>query len=186
MIRNTIIGVLLVAVIGLGLVFYITTGGKFASEHLISVEKVEKLGKLELVKFKIKDVLQETKERPLFLPTAKALLVISADVVAGIDMEKITKDDIVVTKDKVTITLPKPELLSVKINHQESKVYDVKWGGFSEVQIVEEAYKNAEKKITDDAVTMGYENMCKQNAKALLTPLFSEMSGKEVEIVFKN
>lgn len=185
MIRNTIIGILALAIIALGAVFYLQSSGKLTSSHLISVEKIEKMGKLELVKFKIKDVLQETKERPLFLPTAKALLVISAEVVAGIDMEKITKDDIVVSGNKVTITLPKPELLSVKINHQESKVYDVKWGGFSEVQLIDEAYKNAEKKITDDAVTMGYEEMCKQNARVLLAPMFSEMSGKEVEIQFK-
>jgi hypothetical protein len=169
-----------------GIILYRSMTEKYQSEHLLSVDKIEKMGKLELVKVNIKDVLEQTNERPFYLPNAKAVLIIAGEVIAGIDLEKVQKEDIADSGTLVTITLPKPEILMSKVNHEKSKIYNIEWGGFSTANLVDEAYKTAETKIIEEARNTGYEEMCKNNAKALLTPIFREISGKEITILFKN
>jgi nucleoside-triphosphatase THEP1 len=170
----------------IGIIIYKKLTDASKSEHLLSVEKIENLGKMELVKVNIKDVVEQTKERPLFLPNAKAILIIAGEVFAGIDFEKVKREDIVDSGTQVTVTLPKPEILLSKVNHEKSKVYNVNWGGFSTAELVDEAYKNAELIIIEEAGKTGYEETCKNNARALLTPMFRELSGKDVEIHFKD
>ena len=170
----------------LGIIIYNKFTGASKSEHLLSVEKIENMGKMELVKVNIKDVVEQTKERPLFLPNAKAILIIAGEVFAGIDFEKVKREDIIDSGTLVTVTLPKPEILLSKVNHEKSKVYNVDWGGFSTADLVDAAYKNAELIIIEEAAKTGYEETCKNNAKALLTPMFRELSGKDVEILFKD
>jgi NAD dependent epimerase/dehydratase family enzyme len=169
-----------------GIVLYRSMTEKYKSEHLLSVDKIEKMGKLELVKVNIKDVLEQTSERPFYLPNAKAVLIIAGEVIAGIDLEKVQKDDIADSGTQITITLPKPEILMSKVNHEKSKIYNIEWGGFSTANLVDEAYKTAEMTIIEEARKTGFEEMCKNNAKALLTPIFREISGKEINILFRN
>jgi hypothetical protein len=178
----------IVVVIGsgiIGIVLYRKATERSSSEHLLTVEKIEKMGKLELVKFNIKDVVEQTKDRPFFLPNAKAVLIIAGEVIAGIDLEKVKEGDIVSSGTEVTVLLPRPEILISKVNHERSKIYDIKWGGFATAERVDEAYKTAELMIIDETAKMGYEETCRNNATALLTPIFKEIAGKEVKIFFK-
>ena len=169
-----------------GVLLYRSMANANETSHLISVEKIDKMGKLELVRMNIKDVLEQTVERPFYLPDAKAVLIVSGEVIAGIDLEKVKEGDIEYSETKVTVTLPKPEILMSKIDHKKSRVYNVEWGGFTTADLVDEAYKNAELAIIDEVRKMGYEETCRNNAKALLTPLFQELSGKEVAILFRD
>jgi hypothetical protein len=182
-----ILFIIIVCVSGIvGIMLYRNITEKSKTEHMLSVDKIEKMGKLELVKVNIKDVLEQTSERPFYLPNAKAVLIIAGEVFAGIDFEKVKKEDIIDSGNDVTITLPKPEILMSKVNHEKSRIYNVEWGGFSTANLVDEAYKNAELAIIEEAAKTGYEETCRNNAKALLTPIFRELSGKEVNIQFKN
>jgi hypothetical protein len=169
-----------------GIVIYKSTAQQYKTEHSLTVDKIEKMGKLELVKVNIKDVIEQKSERAFYLPDAKAVLIIAGEVFVGIDLEKVKKEDIVDSNNRLTVTLPKPEILLSRVNHEKSKVYNVEWGGFSTADLVDEAYKNAEIKIVEEAAKTGFEETCRNNAKALLLPIFTELSGKEVDIVFKN
>jgi hypothetical protein len=73
-----------------------------------------------------------------------------------------------------------------KINHDQSMVYDVRGGGWSTAELVDQAYKAAEPKIIDAAKTMGYAATCESNARKILTAMFGQMSGKEILIEFKD
>jgi hypothetical protein len=189
MTRIIIISVIFIVIVCgsavVGILIYKSTLDQPKSEHLLTVDKIEKMGKLELVKINIKDVVEQKKERAFYLPDAKAVLIIAGEVFAGIDLEKVKKEDIVDSGAKVSITLPKPEILMSKVDHQKSKVYNVEWGGFETATLVDEAYKNAELKIIEEAMATGYEQTCINNAKGLLMPIFTELSGKNVEILFK-
>lgn len=158
---------------------------KSKTVHNLTVEKIESMGKLELVKINIKDVLERTKERAMFLPNAKTVLIVAGEVYAGIDLEKIGNDDVVESDSKVSVTLPMPEIFISKVNHEKSRVYDIQWGGFSSAELIDEAYREAEIAILENAKSIGYETTCQNNARMLLAPLFREISGKEVEILFK-
>jgi hypothetical protein len=184
LIGSLFLGILLLGGVG-GALLYKGFTASSTSDHGLTVEKIENMGKLQLMKMNMKDVLEQTKERPLFLPNAKAVLIVVGEVYAGIDFQKVQKSDIVSSDQLVTISLPAPEILLAKVNHEQSRVYDVRWGILSTARLVDEAYKSAELAIRDEAAKMGFEETCRTNAVTLLTPMFRAMAGKEVRITFK-
>ncbi|RZK53109.1 MAG: DUF4230 domain-containing protein, partial [Pedobacter sp.] len=55
------------------------------NKHQLLVEKIEAIGKLELVRYQISDVL-EHKAKTDFLPEASVLLIVKAEAVGCIDL----------------------------------------------------------------------------------------------------
>lgn len=182
-----IILILACAIAGVGIYGYVRFNEPSKPTHRLSLEKIERMGKLELVRITIKDVLQQTKERPFGLPDAKALLVVVGQASIGIDLQKMTKDDFSYTDAQITVRLPKPETMMAKVDHKESKVYDVQWGFTEATALQEEAWKSAEEAIRLVAADGRYYELCKTNALLLLTPIFQELAGeKKVVITFRN
>lgn len=113
---------------------------KEISQHYITLEQIEALGKLELVKYKLKDILEYRIQRPWYQGgDSKALLIVSGEAVGCIDLTRIRKEHILETDSLLIIQLPEPELCYAKINHQETRVYEVETGflTFDEAQILE-------------------------------------------------
>lgn len=179
--------VLIAVLIGVGLYGYTVFSKPSKSSHQLSIEKIERMGKLELVRITTKDVLQQTKERPFGLPNAKMLLIVVGQASIGIDLQKVKKEDFTDTETQVTVTLPKPEILMWKVDHKASKVYDTTLGGFSTAELQEEAWKSAEEVIRLSAADGTYFDLSKKNAVILLTPIFQELAGKKkVAIAFRS
>ncbi len=99
--------------------FSITTT-KETNQQLL-VEKIEAIGKLELVRYQIRDVV-EHKAKTDFLPEASVLLVVKAEAVGCIDLASVTKDDIAFDGDTVVLNLPQPEICYVKIDHKNKSL----------------------------------------------------------------
>ena len=152
--------------------------------HDIVVKEMQQLGKLELVRYKLKDVM-EYKEVKRFMPDAKALLIISGEVVGCIDLQKIKLNDITRKKtDSILyVHLPTPEICFVKINHSESRVYDTKNAFFSGGEIVEKAYKETEKQIEKAALSSNILEQTKQNATIILKPFLEKIAGRKVVFI---
>jgi hypothetical protein len=152
----------------------------------VMVEKITNMGKLELVKYSMKDVL-EKKEIRRFLPDQRILFVAVGEVAGCIDLTKVKKEDIRSSGDSLTITLPTPEICYTRLDHQRSKVYDVSgaWFPSDAKDMVEDIYKIAEKKIHDSAIEMDVLGKTRQNAELIFKPMLENISGKRVGIVFK-
>lgn len=150
------------------------------------VEKITAMGKLELVKYAMKDVI-EKKEVHVLLPDSRVLFVAVGEVTACIDLTKITKADIVPGKDTVTVTLPQPEICYSRLDHQKSKVYDVTgaWFPGNAANMVEDVYKLAEKRLMDNATQMDLLGKARQNAQLIFKPLLESISGKKVVLKFE-
>ena len=74
------------------------------------------MGKLELVKYRLSDVV-EHKNMTAYLPDASVLLIIKADAVGCIDLGKLKAEDVKVMDDSVTISLlATSSLFSLAIN----------------------------------------------------------------------
>jgi len=153
------------------------------SKHQLLVEKIEAIGKLELVRYQISDVL-EHKNKTDFLPEASVLLIVKAEAVGCIDLTKITRDDIEVTSDTAVVNLPQPEICYVKIDHKNSRVYDTKMAYFREAKLVDEAYKAAEQKITTEVKKSDILSQTKTNATNVLKPIIEGLGYKNVRLTF--
>jgi hypothetical protein len=154
------------------------------SKHQLLVEKIEAIGKLELVRYQISDVL-EHKNKTDFLPEASVLLIVKADAVGCIDLTKITRKDIEIDADTAVVNLPQPEICYVKIDHKNSRVYDTKMAFFREGGLVDEAYKAAEKKVTAEVNKSDILAQTKTNALNVLKPIIEGLGYKNVRLTFE-
>lgn len=162
----------------------------FSNKQTISEDivltKITIMGKLELVKFSMKDVIDKTESKD-FWPDERILFVAVGEVTACIDLTKVKKDDVRITGDSLTLFLPQPEICYTKLDHQKSKIYDVSGMWFSDTvkDRVEDIYKIAENKIFTSAMQMNILGKAKQNAELIFKPLVVNLSDKKVGIIFK-
>lgn len=153
------------------------------NRHQLLVEKIEAIGKLELVRYQISDVL-EHKVKTDFLPEATVLLIVKAEAVGCVDLTKLTKDDISFEGDTAIVKLPDPEICYVKIDHKNSRVYDTKMAFFREANLVDAAYKEAERKVTAEVKKSNILAQTKTNALSVLKPIIEGLGFKNVKVYF--
>jgi len=150
------------------------------------VQKITSMGKLELVKYEMKDIIEQKEVHPI-LPDSRVLLLAVGEVTACIDLTQVKRSDIVQGKDSVTVFLPQPEICYAKLDHEKSKIYDIKGVMFEDgaKDMVESVYKIAEKKILDDAKEMNVLGLARQNAQLIFRPLLEGISAKTVILKFR-
>ena len=152
---------------------------KLTITHNMIVEKIESIGKLEVVKYYIKDIVEHT-EIKQWWPDPKVILLISGEVVGCIDLKKIDSSSVTITEEIIQVKLPAPEICYTKINHQDSKVYHLENEFFDQPALVDKAYKLAEKQLSSAALKMKVLEQTRGNAESVLRPIIENMSGKRV------
>ena len=190
---NRILSILVSSVIIIGFLVFLF----FYIKHQFSVSRIEisdtglvqkitSMGKLELVKYEMKDIIEQKEVHPI-LPDSRVLLLAVGEATACIDLTKVTKSDIIQGNDSVTVFLPEPEICYAKLDHEKSKIYDIKGVMFEDgaKDMVESVYKIAEKKILDDAKEMNVLGLARQNAQLIFKPLLEGVSGKTVILKFR-
>jgi len=150
------------------------------------VQKISSMGKLELVKYEMKDIIDQ-REVHLILPDSRVLFLAVGEVTACIDLTKVNKSDITQKGDSVIVFLPRPEICYAKLDHEKSKVYDIRGVMFEDgaKDMVEDVYKLAEKRILDNANQMNVLGLARQNAQLIFKPLLESISGKTVILNFR-
>jgi hypothetical protein len=153
--------------------------------HQVVIEKIEALGKLELVKYQFKDVLEYT-QKLRFFPDSRIILIASGEAVGCIDLSQMLEEDILVSGDTLMLNLPAPELCYYKLDHQKSKVYDSKFTLLNRVDtLINAAFRKAERQIKQSAIQSGILQETQKNARMMLVPMLEAMSGKKVILGFK-
>lgn len=188
LVMTKLLKVLVVLVLLIGIAVFVWDRFKPAptkeTNHQVLVEKIEAMGKLELVKYRYSDVV-EHKNMTAYLPDASVLLIIKADAVGCIDLGKLKAEDVNVMDDSVQITLPRAEICYVKIDHKSSKVYDTKMAFFREATLVDEAFKAAETEITYQVKKSDILKQTENNALHVLRPLIEGLGYKKINLTFK-
>ncbi|GAB2579107.1 DUF4230 domain-containing protein [Spirosoma areae] len=151
----------------------------------IVLKEITTLGKLELVKYTFKDIV-EHEQVNTFLPNANAILIVEGEATGCIDLTQIKQADIRSTGDSITVQLPKPELCTWKINHDRSRVYDTRFSFLNEAQLVSDAYRKAENQVRQSALNGGILSQTRKNASQMLRPLLERISGKKIGLVFQD
>lgn len=171
------------------LIAYLFKSEKNNSEHAIVshtmiVQQIEEMGKLEVVKYNIQDIMEYKKVRK-WLPNSTVSLKIVGEVIACVDLTLINEKSIVTNGDSVSLVLPIPEICHHKIDHSQSRVYNVEYGLWEATEIVDDAYRNAEEHIYQQAQNMGIENESRENAIKALTPILRGMGFTKIHIGFE-
>jgi len=157
---------------------------KVTVTHNTVLTQVEALGKLELVRYRFKDVVEykRTAKYP-FLPDAKAALIVGGEAVGCLDLRKIRPQDVTLEGDSVVrIILPDPELCAFQVNHNQSRVFSTSNGFFDDASLVDEAYRYAEAQVRRSALQSGILAETQRNAQQILVPMLRTLTGRRVII----
>lgn len=149
--------------------------------HHTILDKIDDLGKIELVRYHFKDVVEYEKEIAQWLPNSKSVLIIAGEAVGCLDLRQVTARDIIFTNDSViTVKLPAPEICYFKVDHSKSKVFALQNTYFQDAELVEEGYQFAEKHVRQSALDAGILRQTAVNADKILKPLLESLTGKRV------
>ena len=150
--------------------------------HNTVLTQIEALGKLELVRYRFKDVVEYRKSSAYpFLPDAKVALVVGGEAVGCLDLRKIRPQDVILEGDSVLrLLLPAPELCSFQVNHDQSRVFSTENGFFQDARLVDEGYRYAEKQVRTAALQNGILAQTRRNAEQILVPLLHTLTGRRV------
>ncbi|SMO65791.1 DUF4230 domain-containing protein [Solitalea koreensis] len=174
-----------VAALALGLVFIrnCTSHDSLLNNHPFVVEKVQSIGKLELVKYDYNTILQH-KEIGDWLPDPLALFLINGQVVSSVDFSKVTNEDVIIADSVITIRIPQPELL-VKVDHGKSKIYETEYRFWDDQKWIDVVLLKAEEQLKTAALKSEIIGYTKKNIEKLLIPTFTVMGFKKVNLEFK-
>ncbi len=154
--------------------------------HVIVVEKIVDLGKMELVNYQFHDNMTHKLEIDWW-PDPEILVSVYGDAVGCIDFRQIDSTALTFVGDSVLIIrLPEPEVCQVKVDHQKSKVQNTSFTSISpdKRNLVDEAYKIAEQEIMKAALESGILENTKNKANEILKPSLEAISQRKVILQF--
>lgn len=189
--------ILLVGGVSIG-VYSLLSGSTFTEEKGAFVERIQEMSSLATAQGFIKAVIEQ-EDNQLFgkdintdIPGTKRklLMVVPGAVLAGVDLQGIDEDDIVVDEEKkeIQLTLPRAEILQdPSIDTENIKTFsvegifrnDVDWNeGFALAEV-------AKDQISQEAVEQGLLQAAEKNAEKSLKGFFEQL-GYDVTIQFKD
>ena len=113
----------------------------------------------------------------------RVLLVATGDVEAGVNLAELGEDDVRVDGETVTIRLPEPEVLSVSLDEEETRVYDRDFGPLNfrpDDGLVEEARDVALDKLEKAARDEDILDQAEQNAENSIRAFVTTLGFEEV------
>ncbi|TPG64498.1 DUF4230 domain-containing protein [Hymenobacter nivis] len=150
--------------------------------HNTVLTQVEAMGKLELVRYRFKDVVEYKRANRLtILPDAKVALIVAGEATGCLDLRKIRPQDVVLEGDSVVrVFLPAPELCNFQVRHDQSRVFSTENGFFQDADLVDQGYKYAEAQVRTAALQSGILAATERNAQQILVPMLHTLTGRRV------
>ena len=148
------------------------------------VHEVQSLARLETIKFSLEKIITAETRQGFFswLVGDRLLFVAHGEVIAGVDLNKLSPEDLRLDGDILYVTLPEAEIFVVAIDNQQSYIYDRDTGILThgEVNLETEARRAAEEEIEKSALEDGILELAAQNAESFLGRLFVDLGYNKV------
>jgi hypothetical protein len=148
------------------------------------ISAVRSMARLETIQYSIEKVITaESRQGSLgFLFGDRLLLVAHGEVIAGIDLNKLTSDDLRLEGNTLYITLPEPEIFVATLDNEQSYVYDRDVGILTQgnLDLESNARRAAEQAIEEAALEDGILDLARQNGVFYLERLLNDLGYPEV------
>lgn len=151
------------------------------------VHQVQVLGRLETTSYTIEKIIEGESGGNFFqrlLTGDRILFIAHGEVIGGIDLTKITENDVRVSGEQVDITLPAPEIFFTNLDNQQSKVYDRSRGLLSQGndQLETEVRQAAEEEIRSAACEADILAAANENGRKQISALLSALGFTTINI----
>lgn len=148
------------------------------------IHSVRSLARLETIQYSVEKVITaESGQGALgFLFGDRLLLVAHGVVIAGVDLEKLSPNDLRLEKGVLVARLPPAEIFIATLDNAKSYVYDRETGVLTKgnIQLETEARRVAEEEIRKAALEDGILEQANRNAQAYLLRLFLQLGYRDV------
>ena len=149
------------------------------------VHEIRALARLETMQYSVEKVITaETGQGPFgFLFGDRLLLVAHGSVIAGVDLDKLGVEDVVVDSEgRVTLALPRAEIFITALDSEKSYVYDREIGLLrkGDVELESAARLAAEKAMSEAARQDGILDQAQVNAENYLYRLLRSLGFSDV------
>ncbi len=159
-----------------------------------AIQQMKDLRRLETQRFSIERVVEASTARgdalDMFLGE-RLLLIASGDVVAGVDLSKLTDRDVIISSDgmSVTLTLPASEIFSARLNNERTRVYDrqtrllTQLTGGQDPTLETQARQEAERQILAAACENGIMQRAADEAKRSMEQFLRLLEFENVTVI---
>ncbi len=148
------------------------------------IHSIRSLARLETIQYTVEKIITaETGQGPFgFLFGDRLILVAHGMVIAGVDLEKMTVDDLGLQKGVLFVRLPPSEVFVATLDNAKSYIYNRDTGILTHgsVDLETTARRAAEEEIEKAAITDGILAQADTNAKLYLERLFLQLGYPEV------
>jgi hypothetical protein len=152
------------------------------------IRDVRSLSRLETIQYSVEKVITAEVNQGTFGPLFgdKLIFIARGEVLAGIDLAKLSPEDMEVRNGVLYVSLPKPEVFIASVDNEKSYVYDRSTGLLSKgnIDLETQARRVAEAEIEKAALEDGILDLAYVNAENFLYRFFRELGYQEV--VFQN
>lgn len=148
------------------------------------VHQVRSLARLETIQYSIEKIITaESGQGPFgFLFGDKLIFVAHGTVIAGVDLEKLSPDDLRTKQGVLYVRLPSAEVLSYSLDNEKSYIYNRDTGLFTRgnQNLETEARQAAEQEILNAALEDGILKQAQVNAESYMLRLLLNLGFPEV------
>ena len=158
------------------------------------VSKIRDVSKLASVEFIVSKMIIAKKEKKVLhffkLKDADFFAQTEATIKVGIDLSKITEEDIQLTEGKIKLSLPPVEVLNFSYPADKFKIDDnysslKSFGNRLSIEDVDKIYQEAQLQVMKDANYLGLRSTAEQKTIMLLNNLLENIGFEEVYVSFK-
>lgn len=151
------------------------------------VRQIQQLERLETVAYTMEKLVWGERDNPYipkFLIGDKLVLVVHGEVVAGVDLGRVTSGDVIVQGRSISVRLPQAGLFSTRVDNEKTRVYSRETGLLSrpDPNFESEIRREAERQLKQAALKDGILETANQNARATMTSLLKGFGFQQVEI----
>lgn len=151
------------------------------------VREIQSLSELVSVKYTVQKVVGlEEKKTPV--GTEKLLLIVQAEVLAGVDLSQMTPAGIkILPHDEIQLALPPARIFHIVIDDKETKVWDrqITWWTpwvSPDPDLERQARLAATKSVEQAALDMGILDQARRNAETVIRNLMETLGAKSVTL----
>ena len=153
------------------------------------IEKIQRLNRLETVKYSLDTVVEGEKSNPL-LPDAlagdKILMIVHGSTVAGVDLSQLKPDNVQITEGSngrsIRLTLPPSQVFATTVDEAKTRVYSRDTGIFvrADPNLESATRAKAQTDLQQAALNDGILDAASQNAHTAITALLEGLGFTQV------
>lgn len=181
-----LVGIIVLVVFALFLRAKFTSQYEFRNGAAV-VKEMRALNRLETAQFTIEKIIDAgTSGNAIqnILFGDQLLFIAHGEVISGFDLSKLDDDSVKVDDSAIQITLPQPEILFVRLDSEQSRVYDRKQGLLTkgDKDLESAARLEAEQTIRQAACDSGILTQASENGKKQITTILRSFGFEQITI----